>query len=647
MDRTARHAGDSLQTKLGAAHKRRSDFAQHGVIEPMMRLVANLKRGKIPLRAMLVAGFLLACTVPLIGFWWWSHNTVLRSEIEEVPERHLLLARNLGAALERYHDDLHSVFGAFDDKMSAGDDLAFADDLFEKLRFRHICIFDSATGDLVRSYLGSDDKCPNALSTERMTFFAKLAATPDGGVGMSHVMKTPDDKTVLYMVSQIGGNMVVGAVYTTYFRELAKRISFGRLGHAAIVDQTGRVLAHPLVEWEEAARDISAISAVERMLAGESGIARFYSPALKGDMIAGFTGTPSGWGVMVPQPIVELEETADGVSVAGRFVLAWSLALAVLIAILVAGRFSKSINAVATAARRMSKGDADARVGPELLAQPVLEISELARSYNDMADRVQEAQRQEVALRVTAEEAVAAKSRFLAIMSHEIRTPMNGLLGMAALLRKTGLDERQTMYAERLIDSGQSLMNILNDVLDFSQIEAGRIELCDEEFDICETVRSVTALMETEANKNGTTIETCFREINSGWLSTDRNRVGQVLLNLVGNAIKFTQNGTISIHVEPARWASQHGFRIVVKDTGVGVPEEAHAKIFEHFEQVDSSIRRSHGGAGLGLAISKRLVNAMGGEIGISRNIGKGAEFWFTVFDHAEEGARPREMTTA
>lgn len=627
---------------------RRLGFVHNALIAPMTRLPATLKRGKIPLRAMMVAGFLLACTVPLIGFWWWSHNTVLQNEIEEVKERHLLLARNLGAALERYHDDLHSVFGTFADKMSAGDDLAFAEDLFGKLRFRHICVFDSANGDLVRGYLSWTDKCPSGLSDERLKFFEELAGATDGAVGMSHVMKTPDDQTVLFLVSQTGGNMVVGAVYTTYFRELGKRISFGRLGHAAIVDHTGRVLAHPLVEWEDAAMDISAISAVERMLSGESGVARFYSPALKGDMIAGFTGIPSsGWGVMVPQPIVELEETADGVSVAGRIVLAWSLTLAVLIAILVAGWFSKSINAVAAAARRMSDGDADARVGPELLAQPVLEISELAKSYNDMADRVQNANQQEVALRVTAEEAVAAKSRFLAIMSHEIRTPMNGLLGMAALLRKTGLDDRQAMYADRLIDSGQSLMNILNDVLDFSQIEAGRVELCDEEFDICQTVSSVVALMENEAAKNGTTIETCFREINSGWLSTDRNRIGQVLLNLVGNAIKFTKDGTIHIRVEPMRWASSHGFRIVVKDTGVGVPEDAHTKIFEHFEQVDSSIRRNHGGAGLGLAISKRLVNAMGGEIGISRSAGPGAEFWFTVFDKSGEDAHPQMSSTA
>ena len=646
MDQIKSHVGTRLHSLLRAVFKRGFNVFHNALIQPMMRLSENLIRRKIPLRAMLVAGFLLACTVPLVGFWWWSHNTVLKTEIEEVKERHLLLARNLGAALERYHDDLISVFEAFKTRMSAGDDLAFAEELFSKLRFRHICVFDSANGELVRSYLSSNDKCSSVLGNERRKFFEELSGSADGNVGMSHVMRTPDDKTVLFMVSRVDGNLVVGAVYTTYFRELAKRISFGRMGHAAIVDQTGRVLAHPLPEWEADAKDISAVSAVERMLAGESGIARFYSPALKGDMIAGFTGTAAGWGVMVPQPIVELEETADGVSVAGRYVLAWSLTLAVLIAILVAGWFSKSINAVAIAARRMSDGDADARVGPELLSQPVLEISELAKSYNDMADRVQDAQRQEVALRVTAEEAVAAKSRFLAIMSHEIRTPMNGLLGMAALLRKTGLDDRQVMYADRLIDSGQSLMNILNDVLDFSQIEAGRVELCNEDFDLRETVGSVAALMEVEANKNGTTIETCFQDIGSGWLSTDRNRVGQILLNLVGNAVKFTKDGTIHIRVEPADRETQRGFRIVVKDTGLGVPEEAHAKIFEHFEQVDSSIRRNHGGAGLGLAISKRLVNAMGGEIGISRNTGTGAEFWFTLFDQANEDAQPRMSST-
>lgn len=115
------------------------------------RPLTRLLRVRIPLRAMLVAGFLVTCAVPLIGFWYWSHNTVLDNEFEEVEERHLLLARNLGAALERYHDDLISVFETFVDKMSVGEDLAFADGLFEKLRFRHICVFNSTTGTLTTS----------------------------------------------------------------------------------------------------------------------------------------------------------------------------------------------------------------------------------------------------------------------------------------------------------------------------------------------------------------------------------------------------------------------------------------------------------------------------------------------------------------
>lgn len=598
------------------------------------RPLTRLLRVRIPLRAMLVAGFLVTCAVPLIGFWYWSHNTVLDNEFEEVEERHLLLARNLGAALERYHDDLISVFETFVDKMSVGEDLAFADGLFEKLRFRHICVFNSTTGTLTTSYFHKQNACPDALDAERVAYFQSLAADSTKAAGMSPVMITPDGATVLYMAAQSGPVIVVGAVGTSYFRELGKRISFGRMGHAAIVDQTGRVLAHPLVAWEEAAQDISAVSAVQRMLNGESGVERFYSPALKGDMIAGFTGIKgSGWGVMVPQPVVELEETVDRISGSGRLVFILGLALAVLIAFFVAGWFSRSINAVAEVARRMSQGDDSARVGDDLLAQPVLEISELGKSYNDMADRVQEARSKEIALRVTAEEAVAAKSQFLAIMSHEIRTPMNGLLGMAALLRRTKLDDQQSVFADRLIDSGQGLMTILNDVLDFSQIEAGHVELCNEPFDLCDTVRSIAALMQVEASKVGSVIETHFDRVETARLTGDRNRVGQVLLNLVGNAIKFTTDGTIHIWVEAARDSDPRTLRVVVKDTGVGVPEEAHERIFEHFVQVDSSMRRNHGGAGLGLAISKRLVNAMGGEIGISPNTGIGAEFWFTVAD--------------
>ncbi|MEM7212909.1 MAG: cache domain-containing protein, partial [Pseudomonadota bacterium] len=199
---------------------------------------------KIPLRTMLVAGFLLTSAGPLVGFWYWSHTTVLKNEFDEVQERHLLLARNLGSALERYHGDLLSVFEIFTRKMARGDDLSFAEPLFQKLRFRHVCIFDAETLALRRSYFFELHACPNRLPEDRSAFLRDLAGNSLEGIGLSHVMRTPDGATVMYIAARVRDGLVIGAVHTSYFRELGRRISFGRLGHAAIVDHTGRVLAH-------------------------------------------------------------------------------------------------------------------------------------------------------------------------------------------------------------------------------------------------------------------------------------------------------------------------------------------------------------------------------------------------------------------
>ncbi|MEM0989643.1 MAG: ATP-binding protein [Pseudomonadota bacterium] len=602
----------------------------------------------MPIRLAFLAGFLVTCGAPLIAFWHWSVSAVLENEFEEVHERHLLLARNLGAALERYHDDVTSAFDAFAVRIGDGSDLSFAKDLFIKLEFRHVCVFDWQTGASAGGFMESVASCPNQVPADKGAVFREMLAASPNATVMTPVMKSGDREPLIYLVRRVDDRLVVGALRTTYFRRLGSRISFGRLGHAAIVDQTGHVLAHPLPAWENDARDLSGVSAVQRMLAGESGVEQFYSPALEGDMIAGFAAVPgSGWGVMVPQPVVELEETAQRIGQSAVGVLIVGLLFAIAIATFFTARFTRPINSVARAAKQMSSGDADARVGTDVHAQPFSEMADLGVSFNEMADQIQEAQRAETQLRINAEQAAIAKSQFLAIMSHEIRTPMNGLLGMAALLRSTELSDQQLLFTDKLMESGHSLMRLLNDILDYSQIDAGHLQVVAVPFDLSEIVTSVADLMRLEAESNGTRIDVNMRRIGDTRIVGDQYRVRQVLLNLVGNAVKFTHEGLIDISVERDVLGDQERVMIKVADTGVGIPQDMRESIFHDFVQADSSVSRTKGGAGLGLAISKRLVEALGGQIGFDSAVGVGTTFWFTLPARRQEIDPPSEKTAS
>ena len=584
---------------------------------------------RLPIRTVLFVGFLVACGAPIIGFWAWSYGAIIKHEELEVRERHLLLAKNLGHALSRYHDDLLSAFNAFAAPMAAGGDAEFAQSLFRKLHFRHVCVFRVGEFTQKRSFLSEVDPCPQALPEARAEFFMNLIETAGGKTAMSGVTHAPDKTPVIYLVKRIGSDMVIGAVTTVYFQELGGRISFGRQGHAAIVDQYGRVLAHPLPSWEAAAKDISKVSAVQRMLKGENGVEKFYSPALKGDMIAGFTAVqPPGWGVMVPQPVIELEEAAGNVLQAALLILFIGLGFSGIMAIVLATRFGNSIRLVTDVAERMAAGDIDARVETRHSGVLFSEFADLGGEFNNMAEAMQQARERETNLRIEAEQATVAKSRFLATMSHEIRTPMNGVLGLGALLRTTKLDEKQQLYADRIMDSGAALMGVLNDILDYSQIEAGQLPVAARPFDVREVAQSVVDLMSAEPEHRRVAL-TLNVSSGIGTIIGDEQRTRQILLNLVGNAVKFTQKGGINVALKPSEDGSM--VRVTVSDTGAGIPADSQAAIFTDFMQVDQSHSRAQGGSGLGLAICKRLTDALGGEIGFTSEEGVGTEFWFTL----------------
>ena len=311
--------------------------------------------------------------------------------------------------------------------------------------------------------------------------------------------------------------------------------------------------------------------------------------------------------------------------------IAISLGLAaalMILLLLITRRVTKPLQELMSLMRRAQSGETDVRAelsGPE-------DIREMEGAFNTMIESLQDREVQLETARDVALQSARVKGDFAANVSHELRTPLNGILGMLELLSGMGLSPKQRDYVNIARNSSDALLALIDDILDFSKIDSGKLEVESKDFNLRELLDDVVSIMASQAQSKNLDIAHLICTSVPNIVKGDSRRIRQLLLNLCGNAIKFTSNGEIGIYVN-LKTTNDNDIcmRFEVKDTGIGIPENAKGKIFEAFSQADGSTTRKFGGTGLGLAICKQLVNVLSGELGVDSTPGEGSTFWFEL----------------
>nr|WP_306266818.1 EAL domain-containing protein [Pararhizobium sp. IMCC3301] len=339
------------------------------------------------IRTILLIAFLTVAILPTAIFGRWSYNHAVNREFAEVKDRHLLLAQNLGFALKRYHTDLVGTFNSISSALLADTTTRDLKPLMSALNIISVFVVDEPSGKLIARTDGTVEASVTPMAQDIQTIARTIAKS--GDVVFSNVLEMERHGNVLLGVRRYGDSLAIALVNTKYFIELGKQISFGKNGHAAIVDKAGNVLAHPLPEWVASRKNIAGISSVARMMKGETGIEQFYSPALKGDMIAGLTTVPGpGWGVMIPQPVEEIYQKAhiDSASIFVALLIGWTISSAFVLLFI-----NSLVRPLEQLLQSIHKNAQKTRLNPTSVRPgviPLREILQLNRGYNVMVGRV-------------------------------------------------------------------------------------------------------------------------------------------------------------------------------------------------------------------------------------------------------------------
>lgn len=583
-----------------------------------------------PLQRQIVATVVLAILLFGIILQFWNFKTLLGNEFQRTEEKHLVIAENLSLSLSRYITDVSKVFVFVAKKMGeqpqANLDPEF--DILSSLNVVSVAALSPDSSNVVR-WLGPAKTLPSAEAIKQIKTGTNQSL---GGVQVSGITLVDESRYFILGYNLPDGRTVVGYLDPKYIKEVQSAISFGDLGHSAIFDQFGRTVAHPLKKAEAEMIDMSKLSAVKRMLNGETGVDLFFSPAMKLDMVAGISFVPeTKWPVMVPQPTRELEATVNS-SLSQSYLLASLMAIILGIAgWYLARRIVKPVTQFTAVSNELAGGDYNVKL-PQT-ERSSLEMWQLNESLKRMVSRISDSDlRLRSALKVEKENS-KKKDDFLVVAGHELRTPLNGITGMLSVCEEGTTDPELKDNLAVARKSSDQLRTLLNDMISYADGTSENTNPEVSTFHLGREMHDLAKLFRRQATEAGLEFSVENVGKDDGNIVTDRVRLVQATSKLLENAIKFTSSGQISLsYVLSAPDTDGHAeLNVSVKDTGIGIDASKIEHIFAPFSQLDSSYSRKHSGLGIGLAVARSLIEKLGGRIECSSKKGEGSVFTIRV----------------